>query len=82
MESFNPHPSSAAADDGCGDGSRPGPGHALDADGGIGAEAEPEIVGRREVHEHVLQFAGHRDRAHRIGALAVFDPGPGGAEIS
>src|SRR5215470_10411351 len=45
----------------------------------IGAEAELEIVGGRELTEHVDQIAGDGHFAHGIAALAVLDPEAGGA---
>src|SRR5262249_31986016 len=40
---------------------------------------ELQVVGRRQVEEHVLEIARHGDAADRPGALAVLDPEARGA---
>src|SRR4029077_2379738 len=45
----------------------------------IDAEAEDQIVRRRQAAENVVEVTRNGDLAHRIGQLAVLDPEPGGA---
>src|SRR5262249_9629996 len=61
-------------------GSSAGNGQTFQAHGRrIGAEAEVEIIGGRELAEHVDQIAGDGDLADGVAALAVLDPEAGGA---
>src|SRR5204862_7083678 len=58
----------------------PAHGHRLDEAGRrVGAAAELEIVGGRQIAEHLVEIAGDGDLADRIGELAVLDPEAGGA---
>ena len=60
--------------------SRAGDGHpSIRTVGALVRALELQVVGRRQVEEHVLEVAGHRDAAHRPGELAVLDPEARGA---
>src|SRR5579863_3670847 len=57
-----------------------GNGHALNAQGRrVYAVAKDQVVRRDETGEHFGKMPGDGDFAHRIGALAVFDPESGSA---
>src|ERR1700748_2972323 len=57
-----------------------GNGHALDPQRRcVRAVVEDQVIGRRQVQEHVLEVAGDGDLRHRISDLPVLDPVAGGA---